>query len=86
MFHRVEIARQNRNTPYLTLLADGPSGSISIMEFRAHSQKFTNSSQHQDKLNNAVALELWKADPFFQILEQIDRLQSKQAPDLIVES
>lgn len=58
MFHRVEIARQNRNTPYLTLLADGPSGSISIMEFRAHSQKLTNSSQHQDKLNNAVALEL----------------------------
>ncbi len=57
MFHRVEIARLKRNTSYLILLADWPSVNISIMEFRAHSQKFTNSSQHQAKLNNAVALE-----------------------------
>lgn len=58
MFHRVEIARLNRNTFYLMLLADGPSVNISIMEFKAHSQIFTNSSQHQTMLNNAVALEL----------------------------
>lgn len=64
MFHRVEIARLKRNTSYLILLADWPSVNISIMEFRAHSQKFTNSSQHQAKLNNAVALEFWKGDVF----------------------
>lgn len=67
VFHRIEIARLNRNTSYLMLLADGPSVNISIMEFRAHSQKFANSSQHQAKLNNAVALELWKGDMFSNI-------------------
>lgn len=67
VFHRIEIARLNRNTSYLMLLADGPSVNISIMEFRAHSQKFANSSQHQSKLNNAVALELWKGDMFSNI-------------------
>lgn len=64
MFHLVGIARLKRNTSYLMLLADGPSVNISIMEFRAHPQKFTNSSQHQAKLNNAMALELWKGDVF----------------------
>lgn len=46
------------------LLADGPSVNISIMAFRAHPQKFTNSFQHRAKLNNTATLELWKGDIF----------------------
>ena len=58
MFPRAKKAHTNRNTTYLKLLADGPSVKISIMEFRAHSEKLSNSSQHQAKLNNATALEI----------------------------
>lgn len=50
-----KIAHTNRNASKLMLVADGPSVSISIMKFRAHLQKLTNSSQRQAKLNNAMA-------------------------------
>lgn len=85
VFHQIQIISWTEITPYFVLLADGLSVLINIMEFRAQSQKFTNSSQHQAKINNVVALELWKGD-VFPGAEWIVCLQPKQLLALIVES
>lgn len=59
---------------------------ITIMEFRAHWQKFTNSSQHPARINNVEALE-WR------LARRVSKYQSrsavcstKQRRPLIVES
>lgn len=45
---------------------------ITIMEFRAHWQKFTNSSQHPARINNVEALE-WR------MARRVSKYQSRSA-------
>lgn len=59
---------------------------ITIMEFRAHWQKFTNSSQHPARINNVEALEWRMARCVSKYQSRSAVCSTKQQRPLIVES